>query len=60
MIKPIRTEEDYKDALKRVYALMHKELSSKEANELEITGLLVENYEEEHFPIGPPNPIEAI
>ena len=60
MIKPIKTEADHKNALKRIYSLMNKELSLEEADEMEILGVLVETYEEEHYPIGPPHPIEAV
>ena len=60
MIKPVKTESDHKESLKRIYELMHKELSIEEADEMEILGVLVENYEEEHYPIGPPHPIEAV
>ena len=60
MIKPVKTEKDYQDGLKRIYELMHKDLSLEESDELEILGVLVENYEDEHYPIGPPHPIEAI
>jgi HTH-type transcriptional regulator / antitoxin HigA len=60
MIKPIKSDSDYSSGLKRIYELMHKELSLAESDELEVLGVLIENYEEEHFPIGPPHPIEAI
>lgn len=33
---------------------------SKKMNELEVLSILVEKYEDEHYPIDPPNPIEAI
>lgn len=34
--------------------------NTKEGDELEILSILIENYEKEHFPIGFPDPIEAI
>ncbi len=59
-IKPIRTGTDYEAALQRIDALMAAEAETPEAYELEVLATLVELYEEKHFPIGWPNPIEAI
>lgn len=59
-IKPIRTEADYEAALQRIDSLMEAEAETPEADELEVLATLVELYEEKHFPIGWPNPIEAI
>jgi HTH-type transcriptional regulator / antitoxin HigA len=59
-IKPIRTEDDYEAALHRIDSLMEAEAETPEADELEVLATLVELYEEKHFPIGWPNPIEAI
>lgn len=58
--KIIKTEAEYETALARIYALMDAEPNSHEEEELELLGLLVEKYEEEHFPIDPPDPVEAI
>src|SRR5512135_1665535 len=60
MIKPIHTEADYKHALSRVEALMDKKCSKNEMDELDILATLIEKFEEEHFPIDFPDPIEAI
>jgi len=62
MIKAIKTKTDYNNAVRRVYELMQKNLKahSDEMNELDVLSVLVEKYEEEHFPIGSPDPIEAI
>jgi len=59
-IKPIRTEKDYQNALKRIDNLMEAELGSLEGDELEILTILVERYEEKEFPIQGPNPLSAI
>jgi len=59
-IKPIRTEEDYQNALKRLEIIFDAELNSKEGDELEILGMLIDNYEKIHYPIDMPDPIEAI
>lgn len=61
-IQPIRTEDDYRAALKTVSKLidLDPELGTPEADRLEIMGLLVVAYEAKHYPIDPPDPIEAI
>ena len=58
----IRTEADYEQALKRIDALMEAdpEVGSEESDELEVLALLVEKYEDQHWRIAPPDPIEAI
>lgn len=57
-IKPIHNEADYQFALERINILMDN--SKGHEDELEILSILVEKYENEHFPIGNPDPIEAI
>ena len=59
-IKPIKTEEDYQRALKRIDKLWDAKPDTPEGDEEEIFFTLVESYEEEHYPIPPPHPIEAI
>jgi HTH-type transcriptional regulator / antitoxin HigA len=59
-IKPIKTDKDYQDALSRLEVIFDSKLGSKEGDELEILGILIENYENEHFHIGLPDPVEAI
>ena len=59
-IKPIRTEEDYEATLKLIEPLMDAEPGSAEEELLEILGALVENYEARHYPMDPPDPIEAL
>ncbi len=58
----IKTEEQYDIALERVYDLMQLDLKegSRELNEAELLGVLIEQYEKVHYPIAPPHPIEAI
>lgn len=59
-VKVIKTETEYDEALKRVEGLMDAEPGSPEEEELELWGLLVEHYEQEHYPIAPPTPLGAI
>lgn len=59
-IKPIRNEEDYQNALQRIDEIFDAKRGTEEGDELEILAILIDNYENEHFPIGMPDPIEAI
>ena len=59
-IKVIKTEEDYQKALKRLEVIFDAPIDSPEGDEAEILSILIEKYEDEHYPIGPPDPIEAI
>ncbi|MDX2002676.1 MAG: transcriptional regulator [Chitinophagales bacterium] len=59
-IKLIKTENDYQQALKRLEGIFDAKKGSKEGDELEILSLLIEKYEDEHYPIDAPDPIEAI
>jgi HTH-type transcriptional regulator/antitoxin HigA len=61
-IKPIRTKKEHKAALARVYELMELDPAegTPELDELELLAMVVEEYEDEHEPVLPPNPIEAI
>jgi len=59
-IKPIKTENDYNQALERLEIIFDAKLNSDEGDELEVLGVLIDKYENENFPIGLPDPIEAI
>lgn len=59
-IKPIRTEDDYRKALERSQEIWDAEPGTPEADELEVLLPLIEGYEEIHYQIDPPDPIEAI
>lgn len=59
-IKPIKTQKDYKAMLTQIEKLGDPKPGTKAGDEFEILCLLIEKYEEEHYPIGPPDPIEAI
>jgi HTH-type transcriptional regulator/antitoxin HigA len=56
----IKNEKDYKNALSRIDQLMDAEAGTPEVDELELLTTLVEMYEDQHYPIGPPDPIDAI
>ena len=58
--KILKTEKEYESALEIVSELMDASPGSPEEDSLDIWSLLVEKYEDEHYPIDPPDPIEAI
>lgn len=59
-IKVIKTEEDYNQALKRLEVIFDAPIDSAEGDEAELLSILIEKYEDEHYPIEAPDPIEAI
>jgi HTH-type transcriptional regulator/antitoxin HigA len=59
-IHPIKTEKDYDLALERVNLLFDAKPNTNEGDELDILVTLIEKYEEMHYPIPEPDPIEAI
>ena len=59
-ITPIKTEEDYKNALARVEEIMDAAPDSEEGAELDVLATLVDAYEAKNFPIESPDPVEAI
>lgn len=62
MLKPIKTDKQHELYLARAYELMQMDIepNSQESDELEVLSILIEAYEKTNFPIGAPNPIEAI
>ena len=60
MIKPIRNEVEYQKALNRLEKIFNAKPDTKEGDELEVLSILIDNYENEHFPVDSPDPIEAI
>lgn len=59
-IKPIKTAEDYRLALKRLEDIFDANIGTEESEEADILGMLVDEYEKKHYPIDSPDPIEAI
>jgi HTH-type transcriptional regulator/antitoxin HigA len=59
-LKVIKTEKEYYQALKRLEAIFDSPVDTPEGDEADILGLLIEKYEDEHYPIEAPDPIEAI
>ncbi|MCA6371363.1 MAG: helix-turn-helix domain-containing protein [Cytophagales bacterium] len=59
-LKPIKTKKDYQQALDRLELIFDSKKGTNEGDELEILGILIDQYENEHFTIDLPDPIEAI
>ncbi len=59
-IKVLKTEEEYTKALKRLEEIFHAPIDSIEGDEADLLSILIEKYENEHYPIDAPDPIEAI
>lgn len=59
-IKVIKTEEDYQKALKRLEVIFDSTPDTPEGDEAELLSILIEKYEDEHYPIDAPDPLEAI
>jgi HTH-type transcriptional regulator/antitoxin HigA len=59
-LKPIKSEKDYRKALDRLDVIFDAPTDTKEGDEAEILSMLIDNYENEHYSIEAPDPIEAI
>lgn len=59
-LKPIKTKKDYQQALQRLEVIFDAKKCSSQGDELEILSILIDQYENQHFPIDLPDPIEAI
>ena len=59
-IAPIRNEKDYQKALEQLELIFDSKKGTEKGDELEILSILIDRYENENFPIGMPDPIEAI
>ena len=59
-MKPIRTEADYEAALEEVAALWGSASDTPKGDRLDVLATLIDAYETKHYPMDPPDPIEAI
>ena len=59
-VKPIRTKRDHEAALREVERLWGAKTGSPEGDRLDVLATLIDAYETEHYPIDPPDPVEAI
>jgi HTH-type transcriptional regulator/antitoxin HigA len=59
-IRPVRTKADYRRTLKEIESLMDAAANTPKGARLDVLVALVEAYERKHYPLDPPDPIEAI
>ena len=59
-VRPIRTKRDHEAALKEIERLWGTKTGTPEGDRLDVLATLVDAYEAEHYPMDPPDPIEAI
>jgi len=59
-IKLIKTEADYRKALKKLEEIFDSMIGTPESDEADILGLMIDEYEKKHYHIDAPDPIEAI
>jgi HTH-type transcriptional regulator/antitoxin HigA len=59
-IRPIKSKKDYQNALTRLEVIFDAKPGTPQGDELEVLGILIDNYEQVNYPIDFPDPIEAI
>ena len=59
-IRPIKTKSDYEKTLRRIEALISAKADTDQGDELDVLATLVDVYEQDHFPVGAADPVEAI
>jgi HTH-type transcriptional regulator/antitoxin HigA len=59
-VKPIRSERDYEAALKEVERLWGAKAGTRDGDRLDVLVTLIDAYESEHYPMDPPDAIDAI
>ncbi|MBS1732223.1 MAG: helix-turn-helix domain-containing protein [Bacteroidetes bacterium] len=59
-LKLLKTKKDYQSALNRLEIIFDSKPGTPQGDELEMLGFLIEKYEQDHYPIDFPDPVEAI
>jgi HTH-type transcriptional regulator/antitoxin HigA len=59
-IKPIKSEDDYREALKRLEIIFDAAIGTPDSDEADILGFIIDEYEKKHYPIEAPDPIDGI
>jgi len=59
-IKPIRTKADYARTLREIERLWGARQGTPDGDRLDVLATLADAFEQKHFPVDPPDPIEAI
>ena len=60
ILRSIKTKKEYQNALNRLEIIFDAKPGSPQGDELEVLGILIDKYEQDHYPIDFPDPIEAI
>ena len=59
-IKPIRNDDELHAAFRQLEGIFQAREDTVEADEMEVLVTLIEAYEYKHYPISPPDPVDAI
>src|ERR1700745_4017987 len=59
-VRPIRSQADYEAALAEIERLWRAKAGTAEGDRLDVLATLIDAYESEHYPMDPPDPVEAI
>ena len=59
-LKILKTKKDYNNALRRLEELFHAKAGTPDSNEADLLALLISSYEDKHYVIEAPTPLEAI
>src|SRR5271166_5315826 len=59
-VRPIRSNRDYEAALKEVERLWGAKTGTRDGDRLDVLATLIDAFEAEHYPMDPPDPIDAI
>ena len=59
-IKPIRSENDLQESFRQLEKVFQAKAGTKEADDMEVLVTLIEAYENKHYPITPPDLVDAI
>ena len=59
-IRPIKTEQDYNTSIRRIEVLWGAKKDTPQGDELDLLVTFIESYEMKHYPIAPPDPVDAI
>lgn len=59
-LKILKTKKEYQESLERFEAIFQAKAGSPESDEADVLALLIKDYEDRHYIIDAPSPIEAI
>ena len=59
-VRVLKSEEEYDAALRRADEIFNAAPGTPEGDEVELLFLVIKDYEDKHYPIPPPDPIDAL